>query len=146
MNEICSVMRWKCEFDEKGKLIQFPQVCGGIDFSKTLDVVYQKGRYYVVRRKGHVAWSGVGMRRYYSTAYFLLEVSINVESEYGTQVRFKILKRVETEDRPWREIRRDMSAEAKRLHETETYCICEMPRITYKAVPPMCLFCGRLKR
>jgi hypothetical protein len=81
------------------------------------------------------------MRRYFSTVYYLLEVNIG-KSEVG----FKILERKETRDRSWREIRRDMSAEAKRLNEKDTYCSCEMPRITYKAVPPMCLFCGRLER
>jgi len=115
MDNIRNILRRKCKFDENENLIQFPRVCGGWDFSKTLDVVYQEGRYYVVRRKGHVDWSGVGMRRYYSTVYFLLEVDISED-----QVSFNVLEREETEDRPWREIRRDMSTEAKRLHEVDT--------------------------
>jgi hypothetical protein len=141
MDNIRNILRWKCKFDEDGKLIQLPQISGGWDFGRTLDVVCQEGRFYVVRRKGHTAWSGVGMRSYYSTEYLLLEVDISED-----EVEFKILKEEQTEDRPWREIRRDMFAEAKELHEADTYCSCEMPRITYKAVPPMCLFCGRLEK
>ena len=140
MDNIRNIMRWKCDFDENENLIRLPRVCGGWDFGKPLDVVYQEGCFYVVRRKGHVDWSGVGMRRYYCTVYYLLEVDIG-----ENEIEFKVLKREETEDRPWREIRRDMSAEAKRLHEADTYCNCEMPRITYKAHPPMCLFCGKLE-
>ena len=135
---VCHVMRRKCEFDEDGKLIRFPQVSGGWDFGKTLDVVYQEGCYYVVRRKGHTAWSGVGMRRYYCTKYLLLEVDMD-DDEF---IRFKILEEEETEDRPWREIRCDMFAKAKELY---TFCSCEKPSITYKAVPPMCLWCGKLE-
>jgi len=112
MDNIRSVMRWKCQFNEEGQLTQLPQVSGGWDFGRTLDVVYQKGRFYVVRRKGHTAWSGVGMTSYYCTTYSLLEV--NIEEKW---VEFEILEQQETEDRPWREIRRDMFARAKRLHE-----------------------------
>ena len=112
MDDTRNVMRWNCKFDEDGKLIQLPRICGGWDFGRPLDVICQEGRFYVVRRKGHVDWSGVGMRRYYSTVYYLLEGDICED-----QVEFKVLKREETEDRPWREIRRDMSAEAKRLNE-----------------------------
>lgn len=114
MTDICRVDRRRCTFDEKGYLIQFPRVCGGWDFGRPLDVIYQEGRYYVVRRKGHEDWSGVGMRRYYSTVYMLLEVKAVASN--GNAFILTILEREETQDRPWREIRRDMSAEAKRLN------------------------------
>jgi hypothetical protein len=115
MDNIRNIVRWKCDFDKDGNLIRLPQVSGGWDFGRTLDVVCQEGSFYVVRRKGHTAWSGVGMTRYYSTKYFLLEVDI--EEEW---VSFEILEKQETEDRPWREIRVDMFAEAKRLNEVDT--------------------------
>ncbi len=39
----------------------------------------------------------------------------------------------------WRE---DFVAHNKRI-ERSKICTCEKPRITYKAVPPMCLWCGK---
>lgn len=62
---------------------------------------------------GRVAYAGLTRTSVALIYRFLLEVDMSEEK----WVNFEILEQEETEDRPWREIRRDMSAEAKRLNE-----------------------------
>jgi len=47
----------------------------GIDWGRKLEVLHQKGKYVVVRRKGHMTWGGnYSPRNYAETLYMLLRL------------------------------------------------------------------------
>jgi hypothetical protein len=56
---------------DEGAILRTP----GVDFGKSLEVIYRSGKYLVVRCRGSLGWSGRGMPRTYSpTSYMLLHL------------------------------------------------------------------------
>jgi len=102
-----SALKSKCKFDEHGYLTELPQACSGVYFLKRPEVFHRDGDYYVVKIKGHEAWSGAGTTKYYAARYKLLKVTM-----LENVVEFIILRDESVENRNWRDVRLNICMEA----------------------------------
>lgn len=95
--------KYRAEVSEDKKMMRTP----GVDFGPTgLQILFHKGKHYVIRNRGHQTWGGLGMPFYYvETSYAL----VKLEKGFMTAVR------CEEPGRKWKKCLTALIEEAKRL-------------------------------
>ena len=89
-----SLVQYRAELSKDGKTLDSP----GVDWGKPLVIQHSNGTHYVIRRAGHMTWSGVGMQEYEGTLYMLVRLEPKGGKTYMTILSAKLYP-----GRKWRE-------------------------------------------